>query len=353
MPKASSYHQLIPLMTLIVLMSSGELFAQTPEAAVIAPPEAVPAEAPAAPAQTQEKPLYNSTAERDNGLLVAANPGETQWLETANEKFVALYKAGETRKTKGALLILHAPELPQLWPAPLENLRRNLPLYGWETMTVPLPQKYSTKTPERTPQNLATVVADPTTSSAASSESSVSAAASSTTALSEATNQAQITPLPRAQLMTERVSAALAHLNKNGQLNVVVLVDNSSAPDSLAGIWAKMNQGTGKSNMEGQAQALILVNLQSQEPLTQTQLGAIFAAPNLPIMDVFFDRDNQYQANIRRLHRAEAMRKNVKYYQQVILPPEHFMTIDDKQSFWLEKVRGFMEKKAEGVELTK
>ncbi|MET0356998.1 MAG: DUF3530 family protein, partial [Cellvibrio sp.] len=106
----------------------------------------------AASSSAPEKPIYTNNSERDNDLLAKAftaiaKKDELLWLETPDEKLLALYKPGETRKTLGLLLIMHAPEIPQLWPANIENIRRNLPLYSWSTMALPLPAKYSIAAP--------------------------------------------------------------------------------------------------------------------------------------------------------------------------------------------------------------
>lgn len=322
-------------LTTIVEMS----FAQTPETAKPAEataPATTEAPAPDSALPAAEKPTYTSTIERDNALLASAKPDEIQWLETPNEKFLALYKLAETRKTKGSLLILHAPELPQLWPAQLDNLRRNLPLYGWETMTVPLPQKYAEVIPKRElPQTTAEAPAE---------------SAPATDPAAAQTDTEAKPPMARDQLINERVAAAVAQINKNGKFNLVVLVDNSSAPFALADLLKKTSSGTGKGKINGPIQAVVLVNLQDKEPLTKEQLAAIFSMPDLPVMDVFLNPDDQIQIDVRRLHKAEAMRQNLKNYQQLILPPEHLVTVDSKQTFWLEKVRGFM-KQVEGDEL--
>lgn len=307
----------------------------------------------AASSAPPEKPIYASTSERDNALLAKAftaiaKSDELQPLETPNEKIIALFKAGETRKPKGALLIMHAPEIPQLWPANLENLRRNLPLYGWATMALPLPAKYAASVPEREFSSASSAAATDEASSAATSSAPAEVAATSSSASSEPAKPI----IPRSKLIGERVDAAVAQLNKLGQFNLVVMVDNSSAPDALAGLLKKVSATTTTSDtVDGPLQALILINLQYQEPLTKEQLAAIFAVTELPVMDVFFTPDNAAQSEVRRLHQAEAMRRNLKDYQQLILPSQPPVSIDDKQNFWLAKVHGFVAKKAEGNEL--
>jgi Protein of unknown function (DUF3530) len=288
-----------------------------------------------------EKQPYATTHERDNHLLMIAKPTEAQWLETPNEKIVVLYKAGETRKTKGILLILHTPESPQLWPAPLENLRVNLPVYGWASLAVPLPQKFRPDTKNNSTSSENSTNTPNTTSSenTTSSDNSVT------------TNNAK-TFAPREQLIAERTQAAILDIHKKdlsdlAKNNLVVLVDNSAAADSLATLYKTVSTSTIKNKINGPLQALILVNLQEQEPLTQTQLTTIFSIAELPIMDVFFGSNDDTQLNLRRMHKAEAMRKNVAHYQQLVLPPEHPLNTSNKLNFWQEKVRGFMEKYTE------
>lgn len=307
----------------------------------------------AASSAVSEKPIYANNLERDNALLAKAftaiaKADELQPLETPDEKIIALYKSGETRKPKGALLIMHAPEVPQLWPATLENLRRNLPLYGWATMALPLPGKYPNAAPERESASASSITTESISSAAASS-----APAETIAVASSASSEPPKPLIPRDKLITERVDAAVAQLNKIGQFNLVVLVDNSSAPDALATLYKRINKvSTTSDTVDGPLQALILVNLQNQEPLSKEQLAAIFSIGDLPVMDVFFNPDDSAQAELRRVHHAEAMRKNLKDYQQLILPNQPPVSIDDKQGFWLAKIHGFVAKKAEGNELT-
>lgn len=291
----------------------------------------------AASSAPSEKPLYADSVERDNALLAKAftaiaKADELQWLEPPGEKVLALYKAGETRKTNGILLIMHAPEIPQLWPANLENIRRNLPLYSWATMALPLPTKYANSIPERE----ASAVISP---AAASAEAATSAPAEPVIAAANS-SAAPKTLIARDKLINGRVDAATEQINKLGPLDLAILVDNSSAPDALAALYSKFNTA-GDSPLK----ALILVNLQDQEPLTKAQLAAIFSATKLRVMDVFFNPDSKAQSDIRRLHQAEAMRQNIKDYQQLILPTQPSVAIDDTKSFWLGKVHGFLARK--------
>ena len=340
-PNRFSQYALKLLITLGLADMSAVVIAQNTPAVEVSASSAASSAPP-------EKPLYVDSVERDNALLAKAftaiaKADELQWLEPPGEKVLALYKAGETRKTKGVLLIMHAPETPQRWPTNLENLRRNLPISGWGTMALPLPAKYPTIAPTREFASSApSVHADGAASSAALQAEN-----------SSAFSAAAAKPLiARDKLIAGRVNAAVAQLNKMGQFNVVVLVDNSSAPDALAALYSKINKATTTNDtIDGPVQALILVNLQDQEPLTREQLTAIFSVSDLPVMDVFFNPDTNAQAELRRLHHAEAMRQNIKDYQQLILPVQPSVNVEDTQNFWLGKIHGFVAAKAEGNEL--
>jgi hypothetical protein len=348
-PNRFMQYALKSLLTTVFLYLSTSALAQNPPATEAA--SASSAASSAAP----EKPIYADNVERDNDLLVKAlteiaKTDELQWLETPNEKVLSLYKMGETRKTKGVLLILHAPETPQLWPVPLENLRRNLPLYSWATMTLPLPAKYEVAIPARESSSAASTSTEATSAAASSAPAQNATTAESSAA---ASSEPAKPIIARDQLITERVDAAIAQLNKIGQFNLVIMVDNSSAPAALASLYKKINKATTNSDtIDGPLQALILVNLQDQEPLSREQLSAIFSVSDLPIMDVFFNPDNKVQSELRRLHQAEAMRQNIKDYQQFILPLQPPVTIDETQNFWLGKIHGFLATKAEGSEVS-
>lgn len=306
-----------------------------PETPAEKPAEAATSETPTKP---EEKPLYATPQERDDALLASAKPDEIKHLETPSEKFIALYKAAEAAEPKGTFFIVHTPELPQRWPAPLETVRRNTPFYGWNTFALPLPQKDQAAPPKRDEAPAATTDATTDETKAAPEPATEEKPAEKPEEKKEKPTKPAI---PREQRINERADAALTAIIKDLPGNLVVVVDNSSAPDALTAIAKKLSQG-GSSGMK----ALILINLQTQEALTKEQLDGIFAAPDLPIMDVFFDVDDKFQQDQRRLHRGQALRKKLVHYQQTILPPEHLINIDEKQGFWMERARGFAEKNA-------
>lgn len=304
--------------------------------------------------KSSEAPLYPSRDIRNKSLIAAAMDDEAQWLETEHGKILALYRPTEAKKTLGVLILFHAAENPQLWPPMLENLRANLPRYGWETLAISLPQRYQAAVPAR-----------PSSSSASASASSASAeteaaadgppaeetvAASSSSAPSS--SSAASSSVAREVLIATYVDAAFNFLKEKGQLNTVVLTDNSSAFQIMQTLAPQIKDNSSdKTVVDGPLQALIITNLQQQEPITKQELETIFGAKQLPVLDLFFAPVDAGQMQARELHKAVAMRKKVADYQQLLIDDQPKSVEQDHQSFVLGRVRGFMQQKASGTEL--
>ncbi len=297
-------------------------------------------------------------------------PEESQWLETSEGKILSLYRATENRVTKGALLLLHTSEDPLLWPPALENLRRHLPRYGWETLAVSLPQPLANKPPARElPPPVKTPTADidsenttePNSANELSAnESSAnelsgneqSVSAPQTTEPAPEAETAEVQNLPREQLIQAYLLAAIKFLNDQGQFNLIILVDNSALYWSMQLLSPSItvNKQDNK-RLEGPLQALIIANLQHQEPLSSAQLASSFSQPQLPILDIFFAPDNSTQQQARDKHRALAMRNKLQHYHPLLLGQQPKTAESDSNSFLLGRVRGFMESKAKGIEV--
>ena len=302
--------------------------------------------------KSSEAPLYASREIRNKSLIAAAMDDEAQWLETEHGKILALYRPTEAKKTLGALILFHAAENPQFWPPMLENLRANLPRYGWETLAISLPHKYPAAIPER-----------PSSSSFSASASSADAETDDETAEIPAQEEAAFSSAPssssaasssvaREVLIATYVDAALTFLKEKGQLNVVVLTDNSSTHQVLQTLLPQIKPNQNDTTVvDGPLQALIIANLQQQEPMSKPELEAIFGAEQLPVMDIFFTPDNPEQRETRELHRAVAMRKKLADYQQLLSDSQPKLVETDYQSYLLGRVRGFMQQKASGTEL--
>lgn len=305
--------------------------------------------------KSSEAPLYPSRDIRDKSLIAAAMDDEAQWLETEHGKILALYRPTEAKKTLGVLILFHAAENPQLWPSMLENLRANLPRYGWETLAISLPQRYPAAVPARPSSSSASASAssaiaeaDAETETPAPEETVVAASSSSTPSSSSAASSS----IARELLITTYVDAAFNFLKEKGQFNVVVLADNSSAYQILQSLIPQIKENKRDiTTVDGPLQALVITNLQQQEPIARHELEVVFDAEQLPVLDIFFAPDDAGQTQARELHRAVAMRKKVDDYQQLLIDNQPKLVEQDHQSFLLGRLRGFMQQKASGTEL--
>ena len=316
----------------LLMSATGVLHAQTTAPAENAPNPAPETGVPE-PAPEQEPAPSVSREERYNQLLAEAKPDEVRWLETPDEKILALFRPTEARTTKGAVLILHAAEVPPGWPPSFENLRRYLPRYGWVTLAVALPSQQPSAVPERE-------IPPP----AQEEQTDQQEAADEATPAEEKPAAEPPAPKPqpsRTEIIARRVGAAAAFLREQGQENILVLVDNSSVVDSMAAL---------QPSASNPPQALILVNLQTQEPLTREQLEGLFANPALPVLDLFTQANDDQQAALRQRHRAAALRNKMENYYPLQLLPLQPQDLDNPRSFWLERTRGFMERQAQGKE---
>ncbi|WP_111642734.1 DUF3530 family protein [Marinimicrobium alkaliphilum] len=294
----------LPLLFGLLLLWSLNSLAQDEEA----PDNGVPDNGEAAAAEVDapepepevppEEPIDASREARDNRLLAAAEPEQVRWLETPQGTVPALFTLAETRVTKGALLLLHTADQPPGWPLPLEQLRRQLPRHGWATLALNLP---SPGAEERNP------------------------------------------------IIAARLDAALAFLRDQGQLNITLLVDNGSAAGVVA---AGTNHiSTDGNPLEGQIRALVMINLLRGNLLDREGLEAVFAAPALPVLDIFLTPEPAGQAEQRRRQRAAAMRAGVEHYQPLLLPGPELARREDHMHYWSQRVRGFMARHAEGIEI--
>lgn len=329
------------------------------------------------PADTTNNPIDAQTApdtpppptisikERDSKLLADALEDESNWLDTAYGKILTLYKPTESSDTKGALLLLHASEAPQFWPPELENLRTKLPKFGWETLAVSLPQKSQIPPPPRAAANQETQV-DTAIDEAASSAEDESASSTETNNETGAdaieserentpkTSDDEIKIVPREELIKANLLAAIKFLNQKGQYNLVVLVDNSSLYWSmqLLSPEIKTNRLDAKT-VDGPLQALIVFNLQANEPLTKEELEASFNQPQLPILDIFLAPNSLNNNSTADLHRAVALRHKIQQYQQLTAQPLPSSMIPSADTYLLGRIRGFMNREAKGAEIKK
>lgn len=320
--------------------------AGTEEAEVTPAPEAEMA------SSASEAPLYPSRAMRDKTLIAKALDDEGKWLDTAYGKILVMHRPTEAKVTKGVLVLFHAAEDPQLWPPVLENLRSNLPRYGWETLAVTMPQAVPKPIPERE-NTLAENANNNNENNNEDDENkpdenpAIQEASASSSPSSDSNNL-----VSREELIKEYIKVSFEFLHANGQFNAVVLFDNSSLFPGMQQLLPQIKENKNDPNtIDGPIQALVIANLQPQEALNKQQLNITLNQKQLPVMDIFFAPDVEQQKTQRELHRAAAMRNKLANYQQFITELQPKSIEDDHSSFLVGRVRGFMKAVATGSEI--
>lgn len=311
--------------------------------------EAPPPENSAREIEPEEVPRYRSRRERDRQLLAERFPDDVRWLElpTPEAKALALFRPADATP-KGALLLLYGADHPPHWPAHLDNLRRALPRHGWATLALTLPLPERAPIPERPEEEMS--------APAAGDDDPAEEKENEDTA--EADQGEPEDPLPpRAERIASHLDAALAWLAREGQGNLVVLVDAASATPVLEHLRPQLETGAegdppnrGESPMSGPIRALILVNSDASTTLTTDQLEQIFAVPELPVLDIFLGPAARLRERTRQ-HRDISRRQRLEHYQSLALTTPTIQDPENERSFWVRRLQGFMHRQAEGVEV--
>lgn len=322
--------------------------AQTPTNAATSEAEALPPPKTEMSSSSSVVPPYTSRAMRDKTLIAKALEDEGKWLDTTYGKILVMHRPTEAKVTKGVLVLFHAAEDPQSWPPALENLRQNLPRYGWETLAVTMPQAVPKLIPERENESLENTGSNNEGDADKPVENPASPAANSSGLSSSSVNNAA----NREELIKEYIKVSFEFLHANGQFNAVVLFDNSSLFLGMQQLLPQIKENKSDPNtVDGPIQALVIANLQPQEALNKQQLNTTLNQQQLPVMDIFFAPDVEQQKAQRELHRAAAMRNKLDNYQQFITEIQPKSVEDDHSSFLVGRVRGFMKAVATGSEI--
>lgn len=271
----------------------------TPDAAQTAPKEDVP-------------PPYGSRDERDRTLLARALPNEAQWLDGEQGKVFALYRPTESRQTKGALALFHAIDDPQRWPVTLRSLQDRLPKSGWEILAVALPRQRLQMIPAR----------------------EASASAEATSSASASADEPPDNTAPA--LVDSYLKAATQFLRDKSHDSIIVMADNASALNTMAFFHTDPQA---RETLEG----LILIHLQSQQPLDIAELEQLFSDKDLPVFEVFFGRDADV-AERRERHKGVALRQKVVTYHQLTIDEADPVLRAQGRNFFMGRIQGFMDR---------
>lgn len=265
-----------------LLAISLNLFAQQPEA-------------PAAPA--------TAPANNDAASYSARIPAEQMIeLDAAGDKFRARRIPDLSGEPRGAVIVLHDSAHNPVWPHTVDALSDDLPLHGWDTLSIELP------TPDATP-----APADTATPTAAGTE-------------------------PRAQA---RIAAALKYY-----------IDAKATPIALIGFGsgairaAEFLRAHAAANAGNYAPIGALVMVMPLQKLNGIagDLPKILPATAAPALDIILDGDSQTRADAEARRRA-VLHQRDRLYRQLQLPPLNNAS-DPQHNLMVKRVRAWLQQNA-------
>jgi len=308
------------------------------------------------------RPLYQSHIKRDMQLLAEGVPQPSViWLGDPEEQFLVLYEEDLTGEPVGAILILHAEGQHSSWPDTIEQVRTNLPEFGWNTLSTTLPDPPLPPIPERTlpaggaaTPPLDTNNASPPVAAAAGeddeifddSRGALGDGSLSPEPIAGAADETK-TETSTQEQATTRIQAAIRYLHEKGQFNIVLMGDGIGA--IRASCYLKKLFPTPDSDQLKPIRAMVMLNARNQLPGSKQSLPGCLYDATLPTLDIYFGLDHRDHPDAdERLKYSR--RSKFLLYQQIHLPEiaHHTSQGENRLS---RRIRGFLEKHAKGVKL--
>lgn len=344
------------------------LWAQTKpvdETQIVATDEPQGAVQPDAPAKSSTTNDKTRLAQQRRRLLAELKgPPEAVWIEVDGEKLLAFWHPDQSGKPLGALVLLHAPGQNPRWADLLLRLHEYLPLHGWATLSIELPELPGHAIPDRKPLVPASNTApEPqATQTAAVDESQV--------VHQEADEPATATETPANPVPTpvdsiaevragiqRRITAATQYLHQQGQYNLVLLGEGAGAfwalehlEQAVAPAAPTSTDATRKGIVERAIRALIMVDLQIPEPLVAKTSGGLLRHPQVPTLDLYTDWSPAAR-DAAAGRKQEAVKAAYETYIQKRLPPAAGVLDSKRETTLTKTLRGFLQQHAQGEKL--
>ncbi len=330
----------------------------------------------AAEASTAGNESAENRQQRDMNLLArSVAPESVVWLEAGGERVLALFEADRSGHPQGAVLLLHDAGRQPTSPGALENIRTTLPHHGWATLSTSMPPMARLPVPERTPatdtqappedsgeedQSDGKNNAEAARATSGTEEQPVKAEEGETEEIFDpdtgattdgeiaAANRPPQTPAEQALSSEKRAAlrlrAALDFLQRQNLLNIVLLGDGVGAARAGAFLQSLSDNG----NSAKPVNAMVMIDARNRIPLAQTRLPQCLSDPEMPILDIYTGTDLRGRQDAQQ-RQDYARRNRFTRYLQIRLT-QALSTIEGRENRIARRVRGFLEKYAEGME---
>jgi len=328
-----------------------------------------------------EPPLYRNREDRDMRLLAAKlDPDSVVWLDALEEQFLAIYEPEYTGAPQGAVLLLHGEGQHSSWPNTIKMIRSSLPRFGWNTLSMSLPNPDVIPHPTRdvwpAPDSQSTpsegegeVNTEGDSENADATPEQVPEGGEGNEIFNDENNtlgDGALPPIPnnRDSIDTSaevkipvedrtvaRIRAAMSYLNDQGQFNIVLLGDGVGA--ARAGHFFSRLPVPVITDPDVKPikpiRAVVIINARNHNPLGDINLTSSLFDPEVPTLDIFFglDKRNAYEAEQRKRY---AQRHMHKIYKQVQLPAMSEVAQQGENRL-SRRIRGFLQEHARGIKV--
>ncbi len=225
--------------------------------------------------------------------------GDAEWLKAGKNRFLAIYTEHTTEKARGAAIVLHGSGVHPNWDQVVRPLRSELPDYGWDTLSVQMP-----------------VLANDASYS----------------------DYAGVFPE-----VGPRINAAVAFLKQKGIQNIV-LIGHSLGASMGAWYLAGKPDPAIRAFVAIGASGRLLHN-------DKYDFVSSIKKIRLPVLDIYGSQDLPGVLKTVDERRKNARKVGNKQYLQVrITGANHFF--DDKDGVLVKRIRGWLQRHADGTERT-
>lgn len=292
----------------------GNLLAQQPAAPAAEPAKAAPAASPS---------TSNTFAERIPAQQLLT-------LDANGDKFLGRHIPDLSGEPRGAAIIITDSAQNPAWPFTAAALSDDLPLHGWDTLSIELPAPdIAAKQPITAP------VAATATAAAPPPQPTATPPAAAPTATS---TPADTGAEPHAQA---RIAAALKYYADQQTKNVVIIGFGSGAIRSAEFLRQYATNNSGKLEP---ISALVMVMPTNTLAGIDGDLPKILPSTAAPALDLMMDSSPLAKADAEARRRA-VLHQRERIYRQLQLPPINESS-DAQHSLMVKRVRAWLQQNA-------
>lgn len=295
-------------------------------------------------------------------LTELKGPPEVVWLDVDGQKVLGFWREDQSGKPVGAVVLLHAQGHNPRWIDSLLRMHAYLPLHGWATLSIELPELPQPQIPLRQSDKpkSADATTTPAPDTATVDETQVVHQESNPSPPLTSGDVALPATMSIADIRTtiqRRITAATQYLHQQGQYNLVLLGEGASA------LWAleHLDQAsvpdaptaadkTRKAIVDRAIRAVIMLDVHLPELIPQQELQEHLRHPQVPTLDIYTDLSQDAQREARQ-RKQISKKAGYEAYIQKRLPPAAGVMDIDLETNLTKNLRGFLKQHAQGEAL--